>query len=189
MTIHEDNLSSNLCTSCGLCCDGTLYKRAPLVPEDDREALEENATEVVVWEGEDYLALPCPANDCGVCQMYSIRPTVCRSYKCKLLKRALENKISWKASLDIVHTTRLYKEKLDSRINEYHKAEHRTSLSERFHDFIDSHKDTEQSSAFKQKYKKIMAEYVALNLMLDRHFREKKEAFFLPELAKRPGWE
>ncbi|MFT3713889.1 MAG: YkgJ family cysteine cluster protein [Archangium sp.] len=75
-----------LCLTCGLCCDGTLFKDVALQPGEaerirSRTRINEDGTRLL--QGCSALAGDCR---CGV---YEDRPLTCRRYRCAVL-RALE---------------------------------------------------------------------------------------------------
>lgn len=79
---------TDLCTRCGLCCNGALFDFGPLTAEEVDRARADGLA-VLEAEGEFGFAHPCPALDGTCCTVYATRPGTCRAYRCKLL-RALE---------------------------------------------------------------------------------------------------
>ena len=65
----------DLCLSCGLCCDGSLFWAVPL---------EEGQTASVPSDTEGYLRQPCPCFS-GACTIYKDRPAGCRDFTCHVL--------------------------------------------------------------------------------------------------------
>ena len=84
--------ASTLCTSCGLCCDGSLFSIAPLVPEDGAVVAPLRSQE----DGDErFLPLPCPALDSAkCCTVYGYRPRICGAFRCALLDRMDKGKIT-----------------------------------------------------------------------------------------------
>jgi len=84
-----NSATEHLCVSCGICCDGPLFDYAKLLPEEVPHA-RELGFEIVQLGEHSAFALPC-GNLCGtVCQIYEVRPSRCRSYKCTTVE-AMEN--------------------------------------------------------------------------------------------------
>lgn len=76
---------STLCRSCGLCCDGSLFGRARLAPDEVDDARRIKLR--VVPNGASF-AQPCTAWKPGVgCGVYLERPRTCRKFSCKLFER------------------------------------------------------------------------------------------------------
>ncbi|MEM9797483.1 MAG: hypothetical protein AAF919_13405 [Pseudomonadota bacterium] len=79
-------MDDNLCTSCNLCCDGTLFNSLALT---SAEAARLNGDIIVraTPQGGQEMPQPCTRlGACGKCAIYEARPGKCRSYKCDLLK-------------------------------------------------------------------------------------------------------
>ena len=77
---------NDFCAGCGLCCDGTLFSRAP-VGEDEECSLAAHGLDLFELNGERQFRQPCPMLKEGHCSIYESRPKVCRDYRCKMLKR------------------------------------------------------------------------------------------------------
>ena len=80
--------ASDLCTQCGLCCDGTIYPKARAFPDDLTGLAEHGLTVLGKGEGEKLaFALPCPRLNGTCCTIYPQRFTVCRRFRCALLQK------------------------------------------------------------------------------------------------------
>ena len=69
------SLPEDLCLSCGLCCDGSLFWAVPLGEGDTAPA---------PLDADGYLRQPCPCFN-GACTIYKDRPAGCRDFTCHLL--------------------------------------------------------------------------------------------------------
>lgn len=104
MSTLRDRLST-LCTSCGLCCDGSLFTQVPLV-----------AAEVVTLRGRglglrelgERTVLPqaCAALEGRCCAVYDERPASCRAYVCMLHGALAADELGLAEALEIVARTR-----------------------------------------------------------------------------------
>ena len=65
----------DLCLSCGLCCDGSLFWAVPLGEGEAAPA---------PLDADGYLRQPCPCFD-GACTIYKDRPAGCRDFTCHVL--------------------------------------------------------------------------------------------------------
>jgi hypothetical protein len=77
----------NICVDCGLCCDGTLFGSVNLIDVDEHAPLVALAAEISTDGDRAEFAQPCPAFAGGCCTIYTVRPALCRTYKCDLLRR------------------------------------------------------------------------------------------------------
>lgn len=89
---------SRLCLACGICCQGALH-RAARIGEDEIEAVERLGLALSSTEKGPVFALPCPLHREGRCTVYTERPSPCRSYQCKLLRRYLAGESTWDESI------------------------------------------------------------------------------------------
>ena len=84
MTVsHPSDPAILLCTSCGLCCDGSIHGHAVL-REDEVEAAAAIGLPLLT-DGRRGFAMPCPKLIDRCCTIYAVRPGACRGYKCQLL--------------------------------------------------------------------------------------------------------
>lgn len=84
----------DLCISCGLCCDGTVFANVPVGSDEEQavRAVLNNATWLVGRQL--YFRQPCTAF-CGSCTVYPDRPEACRLFKCRALKSVEQETQSW----------------------------------------------------------------------------------------------
>lgn len=83
----------SICVGCGLCCDGTLHSYTR-VKEKDEAAVAAACLEVVEVDGQRTFRQPCPHFSNGRCGIYAQRPPVCRTYRCALLERVDDGRMS-----------------------------------------------------------------------------------------------
>jgi Fe-S-cluster containining protein len=85
----QDDLAT-LCQSCGLCCDGSLFARAALEPDEIAHARTKRLR--VLADGRGF-EQPCAAlgapdrNLRRACSIYPERPRACRRFTCRLYER------------------------------------------------------------------------------------------------------
>lgn len=80
---------TELCMSCGLCCDGTMFNHVTV----DKEELARIRLPMLHEDGEKIaFAQPCPHHAKGSCGVYEVRPSACVRFACALLKQLREGK-------------------------------------------------------------------------------------------------
>lgn len=100
------HLTDTLCTSCGLCCDGTLFADVELVGEEIARlelmgmAVDEEDT------NRGLLSQPCPALRRGRCVIYAHRPKCCRTFECRLLQNAQLGAVSVERAMEQIAAAR-----------------------------------------------------------------------------------
>jgi uncharacterized protein len=84
---------SELCLQCGLCCNGALFSRVDLV-EDELPLARAANLDIFKHCHRPAFRQPCAAFQGQRCHIYEHRPTICRSYRCKLLTGYLRDDIN-----------------------------------------------------------------------------------------------
>jgi uncharacterized protein len=89
---------SDLCLSCGLCCNSGLFTHISLT-QADRELLAANGL-----PAPKRIEQPCAfwANECTI---YDLRPHPCREYRCELLANLQAGRVSLPTAIDRVRKT------------------------------------------------------------------------------------
>ena len=94
MTATEPDLTTALCTRCGLCCDGSLFADVELASDGEASALELMGAEVDDDDDGPVLLQPCAALRHKRCTIYLHRPKCCRTFECKLLQNVRRGRIT-----------------------------------------------------------------------------------------------
>ena len=104
----QESGESQICVSCGFCCDGTLFDQAVCGPGDTTDALiaigltPVNASP----DGSTGFRLPC-LHFIGLCSIYaSPRPWACGAFRCRLLRSVKRGKYTVTQALEIVRETK-----------------------------------------------------------------------------------
>ena len=101
MPLHQGGLpvdGSPLCLACGLCCQGLLHEWAKLEPAETADAERLGLPTFAHPQGPGF-TLPCPRHREGRCTVYDERPSPCRGFRCKLLRRYLAGEVTWEEGL------------------------------------------------------------------------------------------
>jgi hypothetical protein len=85
--------ASELCLSCGLCCDGTLFDIVRLTATEAGALTRLGLA--TTQRGEHWsMAQPCDALQGTSCRIYPQRPSRCFAYRCHLLTALEEGEVS-----------------------------------------------------------------------------------------------
>ncbi len=122
----EIPIEQSICLSCGICCDGTLFNRAPIKPKDDLTALLSFKNTIIKDETKTAFKLPCAAHQNKCCQIYDLpRPAICGNYRCMLLKRYEKGNISFEDAQKTINRVfelrEIYKTELERVVPEAYK--------------------------------------------------------------------
>lgn len=113
-----DSQVSDLCVSCGFCCDGTLFLKAQLY-EGDEQAFKDLPL-LSKTETKDRIQLPCPYFDCK-CTVYDkIRPKICGKYFCNQIKEFRENKTSFDEVSKLIQKVKGIKKEIYLIVDEFY---------------------------------------------------------------------
>jgi hypothetical protein len=80
----------SLCLSCGLCCDGTMFREVP-VTKAEAKALGRRA---LFNRARTRMTQPCRALKDRCCQVYEDRPAKCREFNCLVLQGLLRGDLT-----------------------------------------------------------------------------------------------
>jgi Fe-S-cluster containining protein len=98
-------VSGELCSACGLCCDGTLYGRVVL-DTGEAEGLARLRLPVIQDGNERGLPQPCAAHGPDGCTIYEHRPRSCAVYECAVYRQLRHGEITAEAARSRVSEAR-----------------------------------------------------------------------------------
>jgi Fe-S-cluster containining protein len=130
------NSGQHLCLSCGLCCDGTLFRHVRLGPGDDPRALRSHGVPVRASRTTPpvlRVLQPCAALCADRrCRIYAERPAQCRAFACAVLLDLEAGRISRDAARRLVRQGRQRAARVRDLLNALGNHEEHLSLDERF---------------------------------------------------------
>jgi uncharacterized protein len=98
MRAVSDDESAHLCTSCGFCCDGTLFSKFA-VRGPEASWAERRGLRVIGEPGDLHATQPCGCFGAdGRCSGYDTRPASCRLFVCRLLDKARKGEVTHEAA-------------------------------------------------------------------------------------------
>lgn len=95
---------STLCTSCGLCCDGSLFTQVPL-SADEVALLRRRGLPLLVNGERRALTQRCAALAGSSCTIYEERPEGCRRYRCMLHAALAGDEVGLEEALALARQT------------------------------------------------------------------------------------
>ena len=106
-------IEDDLCTRCGLCCDGSLFGDVAMANQAEAESMECLGLEID-FDKPSVLLQPCTALDGKRCTIYHHRPTNCRKFECRLLEDVKAGNVALSIAINIVTETREQVDALDA---------------------------------------------------------------------------
>lgn len=97
--------SEDLCRACGFCCDWVLFRFAELSADEAAWAKRRHLP-LVDRAGKASLAIPCGAHGRAGCTVYEERPSVCRSFRCVLLRGVADGQTPFEKASALVTRAR-----------------------------------------------------------------------------------
>lgn len=158
---------SDLCTRCGLCCTGALHDGAVLDP-DEVEAAAAIGLPVEETERARFM-LPCPKLDGTYCTIYGSRPRVCGRYRCQLLQDLQAGETSFATAAEKVATARSLADRASAVMPAGMTYPEARALAAR----PPANESIDPSEQFEAMRLRLAA--TALNLYIDRHFRNSRD--------------
>jgi Fe-S-cluster containining protein len=144
-TDSDGFVAEDLCLACGLCCNGAIFARVKLQPEDDQARLRALGLPLVSRRSLKgaldhppsairnlHLLQPCSAFDGCRCRIYAERPLHCRRFECLLLKAVKEGRTQASAALRTIRAAREANEAVLGLLRALGDTDEQTALSVRF---------------------------------------------------------
>jgi len=101
----------HVCVVCNLCCDGTLFDRVAVSPEE-KERTKGKAQFYTKSNGEIRMRLRCAyLGGDGLCECYQQRPEKCQGYRCELLKSVEAGFTSMQHAIAIAQEAKMLRDK------------------------------------------------------------------------------
>lgn len=106
--------SSNICLSCGFCCDGTAIGFVQI----DREELSVSRELMDIEEvnGKGFFLQPCDKLGCDGCSIYSQRPKQCASFKCRLLESLEQKELDFDSAIEVINLVKREKIAIEKKL-------------------------------------------------------------------------
>jgi len=168
-------MAESLCLSCGLCCNGVLFARVRLQPQDNAKKLQrlglllkENGN--ANRQSGAVFAQPCAALSGCECRIYGEHPQHCREFECLLLKKVSDGETSRPQALRLIRNALGAAEKVGALLRELGDFEETTALSVRFRRMAKRmHRDVIDPGRA-ALFSELTVSFHALNLILKEKF-------------------
>lgn len=164
---QSDPVATDLCSSCGLCCDGTLFHTVRIGPDDDPSPLRAYGLHLTRRKGQAWLKQPCPAHQSCSCAIYTQRPARCRLFVCRQLEAVQEGLRSEEEALACIEQACAWRDRLRLLVEQEGNQHSRRPLSVRVRHIL-SLPRSEVDPAARQELLETLGR---LEDWLDVHFR------------------
>jgi Fe-S-cluster containining protein len=132
------SVPDELCLSCGLCCDGTLFRDVELQPSDDAAKLHVLGLRMIRSRRGEAAAHPKFPQPCSAlcpdlkCRVYADRPARCRQFECALFKSVAAAPSELPAALKVIRQTRAQADEVRRLLRKLGDTGEHLALAKRF---------------------------------------------------------
>lgn len=165
----DGQLEAQLCVSCGLCCDGTIFTHAGISEKENV------ASSVSVYlqrqsDGRDVLPLGCSLLQDRCCTVYAERPTICRSYSCSLLKAARSGAVSLTEAHRLVAETSALRDRARAAVSDAVGKDDCNAINEMAESLSSAAADADDAKAFRRRHSEAYLAVAAVRMAVEEHF-------------------
>lgn len=171
---------TNLCLSCGLCCDGSIFADVKLLPNESADRLlslglplrpqipparKVPVSSVKRWR----FTQPCAALEHCSCRIYASRPQYCREFECLLLKKLVSGDIDHAQAERLVRLARRRIGSIDKLLRSLGQTDDK-ALASRFRDLTKRFEAVQPDPETARLFGKLTVAFHKLNQLLQQHF-------------------
>jgi Fe-S-cluster containining protein len=160
----------DICQSCGMCCDGTLFGRTRLNPPVVNPKWPSHVIRSI--SGDGILKQPCSAFQNGLCGIYTSRPKVCQEFECKLLEEYASGAITSDEALEIIRNTKNFRSDFVEAIAKVIPEPERATPNAWYRKFKNVFENEFDSAEFKRAHARLLLLFARLKHELNTRFYE-----------------
>ena len=161
----------NLCSECGLCCNGVMFHTVRLQPADSAKALAALGLKLKRKKGAHYILQPCPAWQDSQCSIYAARPERCRLFECRQLQRVAAGETTEAAALEKIRDVQLQVARVNELLARTGSTNPKRPLSKRCEKILAEPLDASSDPAALALRDNLNRAMHELNAVLDADFR------------------
>ena len=160
---------SDLCITCGLCCNGTLFDYADL-KEHEFEQVVRLGMKPADDTNKTGFSLPCPQLDGTKCSCYGDRPSVCGDFMCELVDTLTTGEMSLDETQHVVARTKEISNELRAQLRAATGGGPELSIYQLTVQLADVSKLSGDERAFRREHAAMYLGLASLHLTLSTHF-------------------
>jgi len=176
----------SLCVGCGMCCDGTMYKSVDVEVGDQLPLLEAEGIALYTEEKFTFFRQPCTAFDTDRCKIYESRPTVCREYRCLLLRRLDAGEANPADAVALVARTTALRDRVRSGLMAFLETAERVPLGELYRRMLSKLDAASDPEAARREASELLFDVVALRVILAREFEPRDASSHTADVLTEP---
>lgn len=167
----DQSVASRLCAACGMCCNGSLFHMVYLQPGDSPKAIAALGLKLKFKKQKTFFYQPCTAFKNSCCTIYAERPTRCRAFECRQLKR-VESGVSDEAeALEKIREAQAQIAQVEQLLARAGEKKRDRPLGKRYEKIMEQPVDAESSPKEAAAREALSEAMCALEEFLKTHFR------------------
>ncbi|OEY72642.1 YkgJ family cysteine cluster protein [Salegentibacter salarius] len=159
---------TNICLSCGLCCDGTLIGFVQLDTEELAPVKQLMDIEQTGKNGMFFL--PCNELGCNGCNIYSQRPKACRNFECGVLKSVEKKELSFDKATDVIEVVKQKKIAIEKHVATLQIELQSKSFHFKMLELKKLLRKDKSELSFSQSHQELIVELEALEKLITKSF-------------------
>lgn len=164
----------NICLTCGLCCDGTLFFNAVLKKGEKGNLPQKMEEAYVKNKNGEFFELPCAYFN-GKCSIYDKKKAhVCSSFRCNLLKEYSSDSVNKEDALSIVQNAQKLREEVLALSESLFGKEEKLYFRKILMKIEDLEKNPDPKIMETHDFKILKIKALILETLLTKHFKSKE---------------
>ncbi len=172
MSIETESTSAGrLCSECGICCSGVMFRMVTLQRRDTAATLSAHGLKLKRRKGKQFFEQPCPAFCGSHCSIYTDRPERCQVFECRQLKQVAAGAITEATALEKILEVKRRVAEMERLLNLLGDSDSKRPLSKRFEKVTAEPVDKTSEPDLVRLRKDLAEAERKLNGMIDQDFR------------------
>jgi len=158
-----------------------MYKTVGVEANDRLPLLRSVGFALVTEDGFTFFRQPCNAFETDRCKIYESRPSVCKAYRCLLLRRLEAGDIEADQALALVSKVTALRDRVRSGLMSYLGTDDRLPLGELYRRMLQKLDAAEDPAAARREHGDLLFDVVALRVVLAREFEPRDSKTHTPD--------
>jgi hypothetical protein len=158
-----------------------MYRTVDVEGPDPTGDLETAGLTLLTKDGVTSFQQPCTAFRYGCCSIYHNRPSVCRWYRCLLLRRLEAGDVSHDEARELIDRTIGIRDRVRSGLSTYVATEDALSLDALYRRMLAKFDTMPDPAAERREHQALLFDVVALRVLLAREFEPRDSHSHRPD--------
>jgi Fe-S-cluster containining protein len=164
-----------------------MYRHVEVEKDDPFELLKSAGSTFFTKDDTTSFRQPCPAFSAGCCSIYEGRPSVCRDYRCLLLRRHQAGDVSADEALALVARTTDLRDRVRAGLTAYVDPKEPETLDGLYRLMLAKFDAEPDPAAARREHSDLLLTVVGLRVILAREFEPRDSKSHQPDEARAAG--